>query len=193
MTARLSESELREWVPVPFDEITDPLATPEPSLGALVQLDSGGYVVLYYGEDSNELTLEIPENAKNSSALVKAFFREVRLPTSRVLWHREGITLPKKRSAAKITQTRSMESRLEHVISESVISCEAAVNFVVMKTPPAAASSVASAIDSAGLDDVLGTIAGGDTVFVAFRHAESAAAFARRVDAIRRLEEHKLA
>ena len=95
MTARLTEAELLTWVPVPFDEITDPLATPEPSKGALVRLESGGYVVLFYGKDSQQLTVEIPERTKDASALLADFFDEVPLPHSRVLWHRADITMPK--------------------------------------------------------------------------------------------------
>ena len=111
MTARLTEAELLEWVPVPFDEITDPLATPEPSKGALVRLESGGYVVLYYGNDSNELTVEIPETTTDSEALLAAFFDEVPLPISRVLWQRSDIRLPArtKRSARRMSLPRKQK------------------------------------------------------------------------------------
>jgi hypothetical protein len=94
MTARLSEAELRKWVPVRFDEIDDPLAAPEPSKGALIELDNGAYVVVYYGKESKQLTLEIPETARDSSAVVASFFHEVPLPTTRVLWHRPDTKLP---------------------------------------------------------------------------------------------------
>ena len=94
MTARMSEAELLKWMPVPFDDIDDPLATPEPSKGALIRLDNGAYVVAYYGKDSNQLTLEIPEATRDSSEIVESFFREVPLPLSRVLWHRSDIKLP---------------------------------------------------------------------------------------------------
>jgi transcriptional regulator of arginine metabolism len=40
-------------------------------------------------------------------------------------------------------------------------------NLAVIRTPPAAAQIVAGAIDDAGLDEVVGTVAGDDTVFVA--------------------------
>jgi hypothetical protein len=93
MTARISEAELMRWIPVRFDDIDGPLEAPEPSKGALVKLDSGGYVVLYYGIESKQLTLEIPETAKDSSAVVAAFLDEVPLPQSRVLWHRSDIVL----------------------------------------------------------------------------------------------------
>lgn len=43
----------------------------------------------------------------------------------------------------------------------------AAQSLVVLKTPPGGANPLAIAIDRAGLDGVLGTIAGDDTVFLA--------------------------
>lgn len=106
LTARLSEAELLKWVPVRFDDIDDPLATPEPSKGALIKLETGAYVVVYYGKDSKQLTLEIPETANDSSELVASFLHEVPLPISRVLWHRPDTKLPSvrtKRSARRLT------------------------------------------------------------------------------------------
>jgi len=76
-------------------------------------------------------------------------------------------------------------SRFEHLVRDFVVSAEAAGNLVVIKTPPAAAQPVASAIDTTRVDDdVLGTIGGDDTIFVAFRTPASASAFARRVQHI---------
>ncbi len=74
-----------------------------------------------------------------------------------------------------------LEDRLEQLLRDSVLSAEAALNLVVIKTPAAAAQPVASAIDAAPIDDMLGTVGGDDTIFVAFRNAASAAAFARRI------------
>jgi transcriptional regulator of arginine metabolism len=76
------------------------------------------------------------------------------------------------------------ETRLEHLVRDSVLSAEAAVNLVVIKTPTAAAQPVASAIDGADIEDALGTVGGDDTIFVAFRTPNSAAAFARRLQQI---------
>jgi len=77
-----------------------------------------------------------------------------------------------------------VEGRLEHLVRDFVVSAEAAGNLVIIKTPPAAAQPVASAVDSSPDDDILGTIGGDDTIFVAFRTIASAAAFARRVHQI---------
>ena len=76
------------------------------------------------------------------------------------------------------------ENRFEHLVRDSVLSADAALNLVVIKTPVAAAQPVASAIDSASIEGALGTIGGDDTIFVAFRTASAADAFARRLHEI---------
>jgi transcriptional regulator of arginine metabolism len=38
---------------------------------------------------------------------------------------------------------------------------------IVLKTPPGSANLVANALDAAGLEEVAGTLAGDDTIFVA--------------------------
>jgi transcriptional regulator of arginine metabolism len=76
------------------------------------------------------------------------------------------------------------EERLEQLLRDSVLSAEAAGNLVVIKTPPAAAQPVASALDAAPIDGILGTIGGDDTIFVALAHPTSAAHLARRIQTI---------
>jgi transcriptional regulator of arginine metabolism len=76
------------------------------------------------------------------------------------------------------------EERLEHLLRDSIIFAEAAGNLVVLKTPPAAAQPVASALDSTPPEDCLGTVGGDDTIFVAFRHPASATDFAHHVQQI---------
>lgn len=100
MTARISEAELRNWFPVPFEQITDPSATPEPSMGALVKLDRAGYVVVYYGQISEQLTLRVPQTTKGP-AFIEAFFNEVPLPKSRIVWCRPDAELPKRERIGK--------------------------------------------------------------------------------------------
>lgn len=85
---------------------------------------------------------------------------------------------------ATFTPRESREHRFEQLIHETLISAEAAVNLVVLKTPPAAAQPLASAIDATPIEDLLGNIGGDDTIFVAFRTPAAAAAFTRRVQEI---------
>ncbi|HEY6138971.1 MAG TPA: hypothetical protein VI670_14515 [Thermoanaerobaculia bacterium] len=101
ITARLSKAELAKWLPIPFETIDDPLQAPEPSLGALAQLDAGGYVVLTYGKESEQLIVEFPIHTRDRTAQLAQFFDEVPLPLSRVLWHQKGARLPQHQTTAR--------------------------------------------------------------------------------------------
>jgi len=59
--------------------------------------------------------------------------------------------------------------RLARRLVELLVSAEASANLVVVRTPPGAAQFLASAIDHGVLHDVLGTIAGDDTVVLITR------------------------
>lgn len=58
-------------------------------------------------------------------------------------------------------------NRLDRLLAEWVTDILAAGNLVVLKTPPGSANLVANALDAAALEEVAGTIAGDDTIFVA--------------------------
>jgi transcriptional regulator of arginine metabolism len=70
--------------------------------------------------------------------------------------------------------------RLARLVGELLTSAEASANLVVLRTPPGAAQFLASAIDRAGLPDVLGTIAGDDTILVVARTPTGGGSLARR-------------
>jgi transcriptional regulator of arginine metabolism len=55
---------------------------------------------------------------------------------------------------------------LRRVCREWVAGIDSSANIVVVRTPPGSAHMVGSAIDRAGLTDVIGTVAGDDTVMV---------------------------
>ena len=74
---------------------------------------------------------------------------------------------------------------LRSVIRDWVRSIDRAGNLVVLKTPPGSAHLVAVALDAADLAEVVGTISGDDTIFVAVRDAGRAPGFARKLDALR--------
>lgn len=89
-----------------------------------------------------------------------------------------GYTLPE--AAAEPAEDRLLE-KLERALREFVVSVDTAATLVVLKTPPAAAHPVARALDEAGLPDVVGTIAGDDTIFLAMRSAARARKLAARL------------
>ena len=58
------------------------------------------------------------------------------------------------------------EDHLRRVFGEWVVDVAHSANLVVLRTPPGSAHVVASALDRAGLTEVLGTVAGDDTILV---------------------------
>jgi len=84
------------------------------------------------------------------------------------------------RSPAPPRQTAASHNRLAHWCEELLVSAEASANLVVLRTPPGAAQYLASAFDKAELHEVLGTIAGDDTVLVIGRHPAGGDDLARR-------------
>jgi transcriptional regulator of arginine metabolism len=74
--------------------------------------------------------------------------------------------------------TDAPPQRLARLIAELLTSAEASANLVVLRTPPGAAHYLASALDRAGLPEILGTIAGDDTILVVARDAAGGRALA---------------
>lgn len=58
------------------------------------------------------------------------------------------------------------EDHLRRVMGDWVVEVSVSGNLVLMRTPPGSAHVVASALDRAGMDGVLGTVAGDDTLLV---------------------------
>ena len=76
------------------------------------------------------------------------------------------------------------EARLARLLEELLVSAEASANLVVLRTPPGAAQFLASALDRAELDQVLGTIAGDDTVLTISRAPSGGRALVDRLVAL---------
>ncbi len=77
------------------------------------------------------------------------------------------------------------EQRLARLVSDLVVSVQAACNLVVVKTSPGAAQGVSAALDAAALDGVLGTVAGDDTIMIAAKSFEAAADIGDQIEALR--------
>jgi transcriptional regulator of arginine metabolism len=73
------------------------------------------------------------------------------------------------------------EEHLRRVMADWVVEVAHSGNIVVLRTPPGSAHVVASAIDRAGLDGVLGTVAGDDTMIVVASERAGGAKVARRL------------
>jgi transcriptional regulator of arginine metabolism len=74
----------------------------------------------------------------------------------------------------------AFEARLTRLCGEILVSAQASANLVVLRTPPGAAQYFASAVDRVAWPEILGTIAGDDTILLIARDREGGAAIAER-------------
>ncbi|MBV8931838.1 MAG: hypothetical protein JO285_04690, partial [Kutzneria sp.] len=75
-------------------------------------------------------------------------------------------------------------SRLARLLAELLMSSDASGNLAVLRTPPGAAHFLASALDRAALHDIVGTIAGDDTIIVVARDPLTGKELASRLVAL---------
>ncbi|MDO4686684.1 MAG: arginine repressor [Corynebacterium sp.] len=69
-----------------------------------------------------------------------------------------------------LTETlRGPREKLRRMLDDLVVSVDSSANIAVLRTPPGAAQYLASFIDRVQLPEVVGTIAGDDTIFVLAR------------------------
>ena len=65
--------------------------------------------------------------------------------------------------------------------SELILSVESSGNLAVVRTPPGGAQFLASSLDNSGLENIIGTIAGDDTVLVVSKKASGGAELAKEL------------
>ena len=73
------------------------------------------------------------------------------------------------------------EEWLQHMLQEFMLEVESSANLVVVKTPPGGANAVARALDNASVKDVIGTVAGDDTIMIVCREGVRGQTVARRL------------
>ena len=74
--------------------------------------------------------------------------------------------------------------RLARLLGDLLVSADSSGNLAVLRTPPGAASFLASALDRASLPEIVGTIAGDDTVMVIARGPATGAQVAAQLEAL---------
>jgi transcriptional regulator of arginine metabolism len=78
-------------------------------------------------------------------------------------------------------EQRAPEDHLRRVFGDWVVEVAHSGNLVVLRTPPGSAHVVGSALDRSGLPEVLGTVAGDDTLIVVVTEGAGGAAVARQL------------
>ncbi len=72
-----------------------------------------------------------------------------------------------KYSQVRIASTYGDLSKYVNIFRESVVAIQQAGNLVVVKTVHGGANSAAAFVDNLGMEEILGSIAGDDTIFIA--------------------------
>jgi transcriptional regulator of arginine metabolism len=88
--------------------------------------------------------------------------------------------------AARDEAKSEIMERLMAIFVYSVVSTDYSLNNVVVKTLPAMAQAAASGIDALGWPEILGTIAGDDTIIIICRSEESANNISSKFEKLRR-------
>ena len=74
------------------------------------------------------------------------------------------------------------EAKFKTILGHAIVSTDYAGNLVVLKTYAGMAQASAAAIDSMSIDNILGTVAGDDTILIVMRTENEAADFVRKID-----------
>ena len=85
------------------------------------------------------------------------------------------------RTPRAAADSAAAETRLSKLLGELLVSAEGSANLALLRTPPGAAQFLASAFDRAQPEDVLGTVAGDDTVLVISRRPDGGPELAERL------------
>jgi transcriptional regulator of arginine metabolism len=83
-------------------------------------------------------------------------------------------------------EERSHAAVLQRLLPDLFLRAEGANNLLVLRTRIGGAQSVAAALDGAEWPEVLGTIAGDDTILLVLRRAEDAATVRKRIEGLAR-------
>ena len=79
---------------------------------------------------------------------------------------------------------RGMSERFIRILAESMMSIDSAMNLIVIKTITGSAQAAAKAIDSLKWQEILGTIAGDNTILVIARSEEIVDSIVGRIQAL---------
>ncbi len=70
--------------------------------------------------------------------------------------------------------SQKYSSKYQYIVRETIISVDYAENMIVLKTLAGMAQAAAAAVDALGWNEIVGSIAGDDTIFIVMRTKEKA-------------------
>jgi transcriptional regulator of arginine metabolism len=114
------------------------------------------------------------EGIKVTQATISRDIRELHLTKTSGYIKKGTMVYGLNKDKTKTGSDNATQERLLRIVKDSVLSIDYAGNLVIIKTHEAMAGGVAEAVDADKGLDVLGTIAGDNTVFCAVRSEEKA-------------------
>ena len=76
------------------------------------------------------------------------------------------------------------KNRLEQLLAEAIIRIDSSENIIVLKTLPGTASAICAALDNAAWPEIIGTLAGDDTILVVVKPKEAVASCRQKIAAM---------
>ncbi len=144
-------------------------------------------------EKINELVsqYEIDTQEELADRLCEAGYQVTQATVSRDIRELKLSKIPVGKGRQKYVAFTQEESHLGdkyiRVLREGYVSMDLAQNLLVMKTVPGMAMAVAAAVDALKIEEVVGCIAGDNTIMMAMRNEATAAAV---MDKIEKMLEH---
>ena len=118
----------------------------------------------------------VREGYNVTQATVSRDIRKLRLQKTRIPGGRQKYTAPEHREDSQETVKRSLR-----VMKDGIVSMDQAQNILVVKTVSGMAMAVAAALDALNFHEIVGCIAGDDTIMAAVRSAEDTKALIGRI------------
>ena len=78
------------------------------------------------------------------------------------------------------------EGRMKRIFKDNVVLCDFSENIVLVKTIPGAAATVAAALDASDWQEIIGTVAGDDSIFVLVKPKDTAENIVERIQELLR-------
>lgn len=80
------------------------------------------------------------------------------------------------------TEMTVSDARLRFMLKEFVINYDYSENIMIIRTAPGNANAVASALDNAGWSNIIGSVAGDDTILLVIKPREAIASVIEKLD-----------
>ena len=133
-------------------------------------------------ETQEELAEELRKNGyKVTQATVSRDIRELRLLKVAANGGGFKFARPERHETA-------VSDRLTRILNDSLVNVDFSGNMIVVKTLSGSANVAAEALDNLGWEEILGTIAGDNTIFIVARNETDTAEITNR---IRKLTDHR--